>query len=231
MAGWQLNKPMVICSTIPLYMVSSVQSTISPSYVVRVEENSTLRDFSLQHERILRYYVYYTTFPICAQPLLLVETHQDGRPITVIRAPSDSSTAPLVPPPSNLRITSSSLSHFQLDPPRRSPRLQRGDSSLHSFKASTVEELYLDIDVAASGTWLGCKGYKGVLHTGEPVFAKLWDGWKHSSEEADRESAIYNTIHELWGILVPRLIAHGGWGFCHIVVLEFIKVIRPFQHL
>ena len=168
---------------------------------------------------------------LCATTPLLVETHQDGRPITVIRAPSDSSTAPLVPPPSNLRMTSSSLSHVQLDPPRRSPRLQQGDSSLHSFKASAVEELYLDIDVTASATWLGCKGYKGVLHTGEPVFAKLWDGWKHSSEEADRESAIYNTIHELWGILVPRLIAHGGWGFCHIVVLEFIKVIRPFQNL
>ena len=76
-----------------------------------------------------------------------------------------------------------------------SPRLQKGDSSPPaSFKTSTLEALYLDIDVTALGTWLGCKGYKGVLHTGEPVFAKLWDGWKHSSEEADRESAIYNSI-------------------------------------
>lgn len=123
---------------------------------------------------------------LCATTPLLVETHQDGRPITVIRAPKDSSIS---------RTTSSSLSHIQLDPPRRSPRLQKGDSSPPaSFKTSTLEALYLDIDVTALGTWLGCKGYKGVLHTGEPVFAKLWDGWKHSSEEADRESAIYNSI-------------------------------------
>src|SRR5271167_1388482 len=76
---------------------------------------------------------------LCATTPLLVETHQDGRPITVIRTLSDSSIAPLIPPPSVPRTTSSSLSHIQLDPPRRSPRLQQGDSSsLPFFKTSTV---------------------------------------------------------------------------------------------
>ena len=55
---------------------------------------------------------------------------------------------------------------------------------------------------------------------------KLWDGWKHSPEESDRESAIYKSLRPLWGTLVPILIAHGGWGFCHVVVLKFIQVHR-----
>lgn len=55
-------------------------------------------------------------------------------------------------------------------------------------------------------------------------FAKLWDGWKHSSEEADREIAIYDALHQLWGIIIPKLITHGGWGFSHIIVIEFIKI-------
>ena len=115
---------------------------------------------------------------LCATAPLLVETHQDGRPITVIRALSDGSIAPLVPPPSVARNTStSSLSRIQLDPPRRSPRFQQGDSSISSSQTSALEELCLEIDVTVLGTWLGCKGYKGVLHTGESVFANLWDEW------------------------------------------------------
>jgi hypothetical protein len=168
------------------------------------------------------YLLYYFSY-LCAITPPLVETHQDGRPITVIRAPNDSSTAPLVPPPSISRNQPTvTLSRIQLDQPRRSPRFQQRDSS-PSFKAST-EDLYLDINVRDVGSWLGCKGYKGVLQMGEPVFAKLWDGWKYSSEGADKESCIYNSLRGLWGTLVPRLIAHGGWGFCHIVLLEFIKV-------
>lgn len=148
---------------------------------------------------------------LCAVTQRLVETHRDGRPIAVIRAQSDSSIAPLVPPPSLSRTTStSSFSRIQLDPPRRSPRFQQGDS-LSFSKTHFSKQLCLDIDAAAYGVWLGCKGYRGLLNPDEPVFAKLWDGWKHSSEESDRESAVYNSLRGLWGILVLRLIAHGGW--------------------
>jgi hypothetical protein len=164
---------------------------------------------------------------LCAASPQLVETHPDGRPITPIRAPSDSSTAPLIPLPSLPRTTSNSyLSHVQLNSRRRSPRFQHTDSS-PPIDQKLSDQLYLDIDVTVSGTWLGCKGYKGILHTGEIVFAKLWDGWKHSSEEADREVAIYNSLHQLWGTVIPKFIAHGGWGFSHIVVIEFIKVCIP----
>lgn len=164
---------------------------------------------------------------LCATTPLLVETHQDGRPITVIRAPSDSFNAPLVPPSSTARTTSSScLSRMQLDPPRRLPRFQQGDESPLPSNTAALEELCLDIDVTALGTTIGCRGYKGVLHTGEPVSAKLWDGSKHSSEEADGENAIYNSLRH-WGALVPRLIANGGCRFCPIVVLEFVKMISP----
>ena len=38
---------------------------------------------------------------------------------------------------------------------------------------------------------------------------KLWDGWKHSSEEADRGSAIYSYLYDLWGTIVPKLMRLG----------------------
>jgi hypothetical protein len=79
------------------------------------------------------------------------------------------------------------------------------------------------------GTHLGGKGYQGVLHTGERVFAKLWDGWKHSSEEVDREAHIYLQLRDLWGTAVPKMISHGGWGFCHIILLEFVEVKCPWR--
>jgi serine/threonine protein kinase len=158
---------------------------------------------------------------LCASAPLLVETNQDGRPVTVVRAAGDSSNAPLVPTPS-APPTPSTLPPIQLNTPRRSPRFQQ-DIARVSSKSNDL--LYLDIDVRTSGTHLGCKGYKAILHTGETVFAKLWDGWKHSSEEADQESKVYHFLRGLWGTVIPRFITYGGWGFCHIVILEFIKVI------
>lgn len=172
---------------------------------------------------------------LCATTPPLLETHVDGRRISVVRAPSDSSLAPLVPLPSIARNapTSSSLTPVRLDPPRRSPRFQPRDSPpivsvLPSLHKPEQDDLCLDIDVRIPGIHLGGKGYRGTLRAGETVFVKLWDGWKHSSEEADRESAIYTCLRPLWGTVVPKLIAHGGWGFCHVVVLEFIEVITPF---
>ena len=207
-------------------VVYGIISTVNSFAFLRREQGAKLNLTRLipatrTDPTILRLLYYFSN--LCATTSLLVETHRDGRPVSVVRAPSDSSIAPLVPQPSVSRnAPPSSLSRIQLDPPRRSPRFQQGDSS---FKSSILEELYLDIDTSTVESWLGCKGYKGILHTGEPVFAKLWDGWKHSSDEADRESAIYNALRGLWGTRVPRLIAHGGWGFCHTIVLEFIKVI------
>ena len=172
---------------------------------------------------------------LCATTPSLIETHSDGRRITVVRAPNDSSLAPLVPPPSVSRNppTSSSLAPLRLDPPRRSPRFQSHESPpivsiLPSVHEPERDDLYLDIDVSILGVHLGGKGYKGTLHSDETVFVKLWDGWKHSSDEADRESRIYLCLRPLWGTLLPKLLTHGGWGFCHVIVLEFIEVISPF---
>jgi hypothetical protein len=147
----------------------------------------------------------------------LKETHDDGRPIAVIRAPADSSRAPLVPPAQSGRPTRSTLPEIPLGgQPRRSPRFQDTPHTLH-------------IDVRAPGTFLGCKGHKGMLSTGETVFAKLWDGWKFNGEEAAHENSVYKTLAHLQGTIVPRIIAYGGWGCFHIIVLEYIKVPNSFR--
>ena len=149
---------------------------------------------------------------LCATTPPLTETHPDGRPIVVVRAESDSSTAPQVPLPSASRTTGSSLPN--LGPPRRSPRFQRND-----------DDVVLDIDITRKDTRLGCKGYIGFLGTGETVFVKLWDSWKCSADEMKREAEVYSTLRSLWGKIIPRMIVHGGWGFCHTIVLEFIEVL------
>ena len=231
MVDSQLNKHMVTCSIIPSYTVSSAPLTHSHFYVARGMGNYVSLDLCPQHEPILRYYLCYTTSPIYVPQLPVWKKH----PLMDDLLQLFEHLATRLSPHLFLDLrslanntSSSSLSNIQLDAPRRSPRFNQTVS--HSKSALSDEDhLYLDIDVTAPGTWLGCKGYKGVVHTGkhvsgELVFVKLWDGWKHSSEEADRESAVYTFLHGLWGTLVPRLIAHGGWGFCHVIVLEFIEV-------
>jgi hypothetical protein len=154
--------------------------------------------------------LYYFSY-LCATTPPLTETHTDGRPIVVVRAEADSSTAPLVPFPSVPRTTRSSIPN--LGPPRRSARFQTND-----------EDVILDIDVTRKEARLGCKGYMGVLGTGEKVFVKLWDSWKCSADEMNNEVAVYSALRSFWGKIIPRLIVHGGWGFCHTLVLELIEV-------
>jgi hypothetical protein len=84
----------------------------------------------------------------------------------------------------------------------------------------------LNIDITPKDARSGWIGFTGVLGTGEKVFVKLWDSWKCSPDEMNKEAATY-TIRSGWGEIIPRMIIYGGWGFCHIVVLEFIEVLHP----
>ena len=61
------------------------------------------------------------------------------------------------------------------------------------------------------------------------MFAKLWDGWKYSGKEAEKEVGIYMALREFWGTMVPKLLTHGGWGFCHIILLELVEVPSLFS--
>jgi len=161
---------------------------------------------------------------LCATTDLLYETHLDGRRICVPSSSSGYSTAAIVPPPS-IAVSHAPRTSVSSTNSRRSPRFQQAafSSEVNKLSASNGGDLYLDIDIHLPGTHLGCKGYRGFLHTGEKVFAKLWDGWKHSSKELDLEVQIYKHLQPL-GTTVPRMIAYGGWGFCHVLLLEFIEV-------
>ena len=154
---------------------------------------------------------------LCATAAPLTETHTDGRPIVVVRAEADSSTAPLVPLPSAYTTTTTRSSIPNFGPPRRSARFQTND-----------EDVVLNIDVRRKETRFGYKGYAGFLGTGQKVFVKLWDSWKCSADEMMKEAAVYSALRSLWGKIIPRMIVHGGWGFCHTIVLEFIEASSPF---
>lgn len=58
---------------------------------------------------------------------------------------------------------------------------------------------------------------------GRKYLQNFWDGWKHSSKELDLEVQIYKHLLPL-GIIVLRMIVYDGWGFCHVLLLEFIEV-------
>ena len=130
---------------------------------------------------------------------------------------------PSVLPHINSTFLKSRLNTFHKLPSSISPFPSDSGFSPEAYPDPS-NDIRLDIDIHSPGTYLGCKGYKGVLDTGEKVFAKLWDGWKHSSEELEREAKIYMQLRDLWGKTIPRMITQGGWGFCHILLLEFIEV-------
>jgi hypothetical protein len=93
------------------------------------------------------------------------EVNSDGIVIRLRSAPKTPSKAPKVPDP-NYRPPA--RTHVLGPPnfegsPRRSQRLQKRSSS-------NTETLHLD---PANLTYLGCKGWRGVLSNGLPVFAKL----------------------------------------------------------
>ena len=211
-------------------VVYGIISTVNAFAFLRRERNGKLLLTQLfpatrTNPTILSMLYYFSH--LCAITEPLAETHEDGRAITVGTAESNASLAPLAPLPGPARAPSSTQSseHVQLSP-RRSPRLNQERTTSFSTQLS------LNIDIRAPGIHLGCKGYKGILNTGEIVFAKLWDGWKNTSKAMDQETAIYCSLRDLWGTTIPRLIAHGGWGFCHIILLEFIKVTyQTYIHL
>ena len=155
---------------------------------------------------------------LCAlQPEPHPEVNSEGIPIHLKSAPKTPDKAPKIPDPNYQPPARAGV----LPPPtfegdlRRSPRFQ-GPSS------STTETLHLDY---AKLTSLGCKGWRGTLTNGQPVFAKLWDGWKFSASDSEHEACVYYRLRDLWANIVPDFIGFGQWGFCHILLLSVVDVV------
>jgi hypothetical protein len=141
----------------------------------------------------------------------------DGIEIHLKSAPKIADKAPKIPDPNYRPPTRTSV----LAPPtfeggsRRSPRFQR--------PSSTTPMLRLDV---ANLTPLGCKGWRGTLNNGHPVFAKLWNAWKLSSSGSEHEACLY----DLWTTVVPDFLGFGQWGFFHILLLSDLDVC-PFYSI
>jgi hypothetical protein len=143
------------------------------------------------------------------------ETNNEGITISLTKAPKDTSAAPRIPNPSldvtTARVLPPGSREYTVENPRRSPRRKSSDSRTVDGTTWT-EEVYL-----------GCKGWKGNLSTGETVFAKLWDGWKVSSDDCRHEALVYIHLKDLWDKIIPTFLGFGNWGFCHILLLSYIS--------
>ena len=157
---------------------------------------------------------------LCARDIVPhPETNAEGIEIHLKSADRTTSAAPKVPNP-NI-----SLGVRDCDPntnavqavPRRSPR--------HHRQNYPDNGLFLDISDGGNSKYLGCKGWRGSLSTGETVFAKLWDGWKFSRSNCEHEATIYLQLRDLWGTIVPEFLGTGNWGFCHILLLSYVDVL------
>jgi hypothetical protein len=154
---------------------------------------------------------------LCAlDPEPYIEVNSEGIAIHLKSAPKTPDKAPKIPDPNYRPPTRTAV----LATPtfeggsRRSPRFQ-GPSS------STTEPLHLD---AAKLTFLGCKGWRGILNNGHPIFAKLWDAWKVSSSDSEHEACVYYHLRDLWTTVLPDFLGLGQWGFYHILLLSDLDV-------
>jgi hypothetical protein len=170
--------------------------------------------------------LYFFSHLCTLDPLPHPETNNEGIKIHLTRTEKNTSAAPKIPNPSNSLNSSRqtllpSAREYTTINPRRSPRRHTSED------VTTASSLYLDINSRENGAYLGCKGWRGTLSTGQIVFAKLWDGWKVSRDDCDHEASVYNHLRDLWGTTIPDFLGSGHWGFCHILLLSHIDV-RPF---
>jgi hypothetical protein len=170
-------------------------------------------------------FLYFFSHLCTLDPLPHPETNHEGIKIHLTIAEKDTSAAPKIPNPLNILSSTAqtflpSGGDYSQTNPRRSPR----HHITHDSLVAASSTLYLDIDSRAKGAYLGCKGWRGTLSTGQTVFAKLWDGWKVSREHCDHEASIYIQLRDLWGTTIPEFLGSGDWGFCHILLLSYIDV-------
>lgn len=146
------------------------------------------------------------------------EINAQGIEVHLKSADKSTSAAPKVPNPNINLAPRDCIANNDIPPtePRRSPRRHPGTSD--------GSALFLDISDGANSSYLGCKGWRGSLSTGDTVFVKLWDGWKFSRRNCDHEAAIYLQLRDLWGTMVPEYLGNGNWGFCHILLLSYVDV-------
>ena len=170
--------------------------------------------------------LYFFSYLCARDPVPYPETNSEGIEIHLQTADKTTSAAPKIPNP-NQTFASNNNRAVNVDSiptlPRRSPRHHDPGESSATDKTPS---LYFDIAASGNGAYLGCKGWHGSLSTRHTVFAKLWDGWKFSAEHCEYEASIYLQMRDLWGVLVPEFLGYGNWGFCHILLLSYIEVIK-----
>ena len=93
------------------------------------------------------------------------------------------------------------------------------------FGLQPTEDIRVYFKPWARENHCGGRAWKGlILPERAPVVLKCWDSYKHNDDAQKTEADTYLKLWELWGICVPKFIALGTVGFCHVIILEHIEV-------
>jgi hypothetical protein len=73
--------------------------------------------------------------------------------------------------------------------------------------------------------YCGQKSFRALLlPENNPVIVKLWDKYKCSNDDRNKEVQIYMRVQNLWGRETPQLICSADIDFCWGIILEDIQV-------
>jgi len=83
-------------------------------------------------------------------------------------------------------------------------------------------EPWLKVNCLGVKTWIA-----RTLPDNKKIVLKLWDAWKYSPKDQEREAAIYLKLRPLWGIYIPALRVQSPLEFYYALIIEYIEVIPP----
>ena len=100
-----------------------------------------------------------------------------------------------------------------------------GPPDYTTFSLQATEDIWVYFKPWARENHCGGRAWKAQFAQEQaPVVLKCWDSYKHDDNAQKTEADTYLKLRELWEICVPKFIALGQVGFCHVIILEHIEV-------
>jgi hypothetical protein len=144
----------------------------------------------------------------------LPETTINGNPVRLSWGhPRKPEAAPRVP------------SQYSASPPSTTQVAPIGSAEIIYFLRDDPDSRTVIFEPWKTENQLGHKTFLLQLDSHkEKVVGKLWDGYKHNTEERDNEVEAYMQLQNLWGKTVPKFMGCGEIDFFWALLTEHVQV-------